>query len=120
MNPDSTLAVTENCPEDGGHLSVLALRARKDDGTYQETGGGSGSKLNAGWNTINLVWRAAEGGGELRLALNGGGYVGLTGLENEESRLDRVRWGTIGGVVSESSGKILADGFASIRNPSMP
>ena len=103
-----------------GADTVLGLRARKDDGTYQETPGGSGLQLAPGWNTIAVVWRAAEGAGELRVALNGGGWAGLTGLDNDQARLDRVRWGTIGGVMDESSGKILADGFTSTRNPSTP
>jgi hypothetical protein len=45
-----------------GAGSVLALRARKDDGSYQETAGGSGLQLATGWNTVDLTWRAAEDG----------------------------------------------------------
>jgi hypothetical protein len=70
--------------------------------------------MGSGWNNVLVEWRAAvDGGGSLRL--NDGTPETLSGLDTSDRRIDFVRWGSVGGVFSSSSGSIYLDVFSSWR-----
>lgn len=84
--------------------------AREDDGGLLD---GQELLLPPGYNLIELRWAAGAGSGSLLLAINGSVFTGLTGLDNDQARIDRVRWGAVDGVVEASSGSLAQDEFAS-------
>lgn len=88
----------------------IRVVARQDDGTEVE---GMQLQLPAGYNLIEVKWVAGAGTGSLVVAVNGSVFTGPTRLDNDQARIDRVRWGAIAGTVAASSGSLKQDDFSS-------
>jgi hypothetical protein len=91
----------------------LAILAREDGGAFVEYP--SDFLLPAGYNRIEIAWRAGPGDGELQVSINGAPLAGLTGLNNDGSRIDFVRWGAVGGTLTSTTGAMQLDEFVSLR-----
>jgi hypothetical protein len=91
----------------------LALEVRQDDGTFLSTLGTTEQVLPAGWLSLDLSWRAGGGDGHFLASVNGAPYVGLVSVDNALQRIDRIRWGNVGGTVTSSSGSLHLDDFES-------
>ena len=88
----------------------ISVRAREDGGGELD---GQERVLPAGYNLIEIRWAAGPGNGSFLLAINGSIFTGLTGLDNDQARIDQVRWGAVDGSVGASSGSLAQDEFAS-------
>lgn len=108
-SPVFRLFLERNAADTGNQL---VLAARRNDGTYAETSAGQEEPLVAGWNRIELAWRSTAGGGFLQVSVNDMPIVGLTGLVNDQRRVELARWGALGGGGS-TSGSMLQDSFVS-------
>jgi len=93
----------------------LVLAAREDDGTIVTTAGSEEVMLPAGYNLIEIDWMAGSGSGHFRVSLNGSPFGGLEGLDNDEARIDSIRWGIADAEVDNSSGHLDQDDFSSSR-----
>jgi precorrin-6B methylase 2 len=71
--------------------------------------------LPAGWNEIEVDWQAGAGTGSLTVSVNGAPDVGLTGVDNDEQRVDEVSLGYVGGSITTTSGSMDLDEFTSFR-----
>jgi hypothetical protein len=89
----------------------LVLEVRDDTGNFSST---SAVGLPSGWNNVVLRWEAAADA-TASLTINDGPPVVLAGLDTEQCRIDSVRWGVVGGTLSNSSGAIHQDDFSSWR-----
>ncbi len=92
----------------------LVLSAREDNGTVLDTTGAE-VMLPAGYNLIAIDWRAGDGTGRLVVSLNGVPFGGLTDLDNDEARIDTIRWGVTDGDVQLTGGFLEIDDFVSTR-----
>lgn len=90
----------------------LMLVAREDSGGLVDTSGFE-LMLPAGWNQIEIYWRADVAGGQFTVSLNNAAFVGLAGLDNDLARVDRVRLGVVDGSLGSSSGNLDIDDFYS-------
>jgi hypothetical protein len=91
----------------------LAILAREDGGAFVEYP--SDFLLPAGYNRIEIAWRAGAGDGEFLVSINGAPLAGLTGLNNNGSRIDFVKWGAVGGTLTSTTGAMELDEFVSLR-----
>lgn len=99
----------------GQYQVVVAVRL--DGGTESVT---SAKLLRQGWRSIELNWaRATAPGannGTLAWWVDGTAQTGLSGLDNDTTVINYVRWGAVGGVDSPStSGTFKLDDFVSQR-----
>jgi hypothetical protein len=90
----------------------LWLEVREDDGTPRVTS--AGVPVASGWNRIALSWEAGASA-TASLTVNDGAATELTGLDTGAGRIDLVRWGIVGGILSASSGTIHLDAYSSWR-----
>lgn len=70
-----------------------------------------------GWQAIELEWRASESGkanGRIWVTRNGVAQPDLTGLDNEDGRIDSVRWGVLN-ALDTTDGHLDLDDFVSRR-----
>ncbi len=95
--------------------NLLVLGARQDGGGEILTPAGQEVAVPAGWNLVELEWRAGAGDGQLRLALNQGAFAGLTDLANDLAEVERFRWGAVDGAFDGSPGRLEVDGFSAWR-----
>jgi arylsulfatase A-like enzyme len=95
--------------------NLLELTARRNDGGLTVTPPGDEIVLPNGWIEIEVEWTAGYGDGHLWVSIDGGGFGGLSALENFDSRVDSVRWGAIAGAIESSSGRMQMDDFRSGR-----
>ena len=91
----------------------LAILARQDGGGFVEHS--SEFLLPAGYNRIEIAWRAGAGDGELLVSINGAPLSGLAGLDNDGSRIDYVKWGAVDGTPTSTTGEMELDEFFSFR-----
>ena len=91
----------------------LGLSARRDDGSYASTAPGGEITVPAGWNTLELRWWAGEGSGSVTASINGSMSINLSGIDNDLQRIDSVRVGYAGGMVTTTSGSLDLDSFTS-------
>lgn len=98
-------------PGTGDHL--LVVEARLDDGTLVATAPGDEQVLPAGYNRIEVFWKAGNGDGEISVGVNYGPLLGLTGLSNGSLSLDTVFWGAVSGNLVGSSGTLHLDEYMS-------
>ena len=89
----------------------LAILAREDSGLLTEHS--SEFLLPAGYNRIEIAWRAGAGTGELLVSINGALHSGLTGLNNGDSVIDSVHCGAVSGTLSSTTGTMDLDDFIS-------
>ncbi|MGB3565226.1 MAG: hypothetical protein WBH85_16640 [Thermoanaerobaculia bacterium] len=94
----------------------LVIEAREDNKSYASTDGSNELVLPSGWNKIEIAWKAKDvsGNGELTVSVNDGS-AHLTGLDNDQSQIDHVQWGAIGGSIIATSGSMDLDDFSSWR-----
>lgn len=95
--------------------NLLVLGARLDGGGEILTPAGQEIGLPAGWNRIEVDWRAGGGDGQLLVSVNQAGFVGLADLANELAAVERFRWGVVDGSFSGSPGRLEVDGFTAWR-----
>lgn len=95
--------------------NLLVLGARLDGGGEVLTPPGQEIVLPAGWNLVQLDWRAGAGDGRLLVSLNQAAYVGLADLSNDLAQVERFSWGAVDGSFSGSPGTLEVDGFDSWR-----
>lgn len=93
----------------------LLLQVREDNGTVSETPFGSEVMLPADFNTIELDWLAGGGTGHFRMSLNGVPFPSFESLDNDQARIDFVRWGIIDGNVDGTTGSLDQDDFDSTQ-----
>jgi|GEM_PF-818297 len=96
----------------------LILEARRDDGTFATTEGVNEAPLSDSWQAVEIAWSAAAPGlddGSLHLWLDGVAYGGLENLDNDQGRIDRVRWGAVSGLDPETTGALHLDELVSRR-----
>ena len=98
----------------------LILNARLDSGDFEVTPFGEQQLIPAGSNTVEISWRANNGGGHLLASVNGGSRLGLTGLVNGDGRLDSVAWGAVSGAVTTAAGNFALDEFAAFGSADDP
>ncbi|MFQ5527605.1 MAG: 3-coathanger stack domain-containing protein [Thermoanaerobaculia bacterium] len=91
----------------------LVLAAREDDGTVVVMPFGQEVMLPAGFNLIEVDWRAGGGTGRFLISLNGVPFGGLVGLDNFQAQIDRVEWGITDGDVAAITGHLDMDDFSS-------
>jgi hypothetical protein len=111
---------------DTSHLEVLIRRLSgetnprvrlrtRDGGGWTYTGS---IPLAPGWHAIEIDFTAELGGsnnGSVEWWIDGMQQAGLTGLDNESSAIDYVRWGAVGGIDAGIYGALQVDDFASYR-----
>lgn len=95
--------------------NVLVLGARQDGGGEILTPPGQEVALPAGWNLIELDWRAGAADGRLLVSVNQAAFVGLANLDNGLAEIERFRWGAVDGSFSGSPGRLEVDGFSAWR-----
>jgi Ca2+-binding RTX toxin-like protein len=93
----------------------LVLNAREDSGTIITTAGTEEVMLPAGYNLVEIDWLAGAGTGHFRISLNGAPFGGLEGLDNDEARIDSIRWGIADAEVDNTTGHLDQDDFSSSR-----
>ncbi len=98
-----------------GGQNKLALAARLDSGGFAETTPGQEATIAPGWRAVEIDWRAGAGDGALSLWIDGAAAQGLTALANDQSRVDRARWGAVDGLDPGSAGALELDAFESAR-----
>jgi hypothetical protein len=91
----------------------LLLSARLSDGSTVETPFGEQQLLPSGWNELEVAWQAASGQGLFFASLNGGPFVGLTGLDNDGVSLRRIHFGLVDGDAETATGGVDLDDFES-------
>jgi glucose/arabinose dehydrogenase len=91
----------------------LGLSVRQDNGSYVDTPPGGEVTVPAGWNTLELRWLAGAGSGSVTASINGAMPIDLSGIDNDEQRIDSVRAGHAGGTVIATSGSLDLDSFTS-------
>jgi hypothetical protein len=89
----------------------MVLAVRDDTGTFHET---SSHSLSAGWNEVLVSWEAATDATP-SLQVNACPPEVLPALDNEDARIEFVRWGVVGGTLTGSSGVLALDDFTSWR-----
>ena len=105
-----------------GTLNQLRLAARRDDGTFVETAGGSEVTLPREWHSIEIDWKAstaaAANDGFFSVWLDGAvrTAAGLTGIDNDQGQVGAVRWGAVDAVDAGTAGSFLLDEFDSRRD----
>ena len=77
--------------------NLLVLGARQDGGGEILTPAGEEVALPAGWNLVELEWRAGDGEGRLLVAVNQAPLAGLSDLANALAEIERFDWGAVGG-----------------------
>jgi hypothetical protein len=90
--------------------AALVLEVRTDAGTYTST---STVPTVAGWNKVEIGWTAGAGA-TISLTVEDGTPAQVV-ANTATGRINSVRWGAVGGVVTTSSGTILQDDFTSWR-----
>lgn len=95
--------------------NLLLLGARLDSGGEILTPAGQEVGLPAGWNLIELGWRAGDGDGQLLVSVNQAPFVGLTALANALAEVESFRWGAVDGAFAGSPGRLEVDGFNAWR-----
>ncbi|MFQ5350029.1 MAG: 3-coathanger stack domain-containing protein [Thermoanaerobaculia bacterium] len=95
--------------------NLLLLGARQDGGGEILTPSGQEVSLPAGWNLVELDWRAGAGDGQLLVSVNQAAFVGLVDLANSLAEIERVDWGVVDGAFSGLPGRLEVDGFSSWR-----
>jgi hypothetical protein len=88
----------------------LDVAARLDSGS--EVSASPVALAGSGWNRIELEWKSSDIGrsdGHLKLWLEDVEQPGLSGLDNEDGRIDLIRWGVVEGLDSGSNGEIDID-----------
>ena len=95
--------------------NLLVLGARQDGGGEILTPAGQEVGLPAGWNLIELSWRAGAGDGRLLVSVNQGAQSGLVDLANSLAEVETVRWGAVDGTFAGSPGRLEVDGFSAWR-----
>lgn len=100
----------------------LFLDVRQDDGSFLTTENVSELAVPAGWHAVEVDWTAASSAGAddgaVVLCLDDDGSrtscVQATGVDNDQGRVDLVRWGAQG-VDGSTSGSLDMDDFDSLR-----
>lgn len=95
--------------------NLLALGARLDAGGEILTPPGQEILLPAGWNLVELEWRAGAGDGQLLVSVNQAAPVGLVDLANGGAAVERFRWGAVDGTFGGSPGRLEVDGLSAWR-----
>jgi hypothetical protein len=95
--------------------NLLVLGARQDGGGEILTPAGQEVGLPAGWNLVELNWRAGAGDGQLMVSVNQAAFVGLADLTNGLAAVERFRWGAVDGSFSGTPGHLEVDGFRAWR-----
>lgn len=98
-----------------GGVDAVHLSARQDGGGVVAMTAGQELPLAAGWNKIEIDWSADAGSGAFLVAINDGGFSGLTDLTNGAGSIESAHWGAVGGSVDSTSGILHIDGFDSWR-----
>ncbi len=93
----------------------LVLGARQDGGGEILTPAGQEVALPAGWNLIEVAWRAGAGAGQLLVSVNQGAFAGLVDLDNGLAEIESFRWGAVDGSFGGSPGRLEVDGFTAWR-----
>jgi hypothetical protein len=98
----------------------LRLAARRDDGSFAETPAGGEMRLATGWRALEIDWRAAGApgvnDGSLAVWVDGQGFPGLGGLDNDLGEVSSVRWGAVAGLDAGTTGSFRLDDFESRRD----
>ena len=95
--------------------NLLVLGARLDGGGEVLTPPGQEVLLPAGWNLLELDWRAGAGDGQLLVSVNQAAFVGLADLANDLAEVERFSWGAVDGTFSGAPGYLEVDGFDAWR-----
>ncbi len=95
--------------------NLLVLGARQDGGGEILTPAGQEVGLPAGWNLIELDWRAGAGDGQLLVSVNQAAFSGLAALANSLAEIESLRWGAVDGTFAGSPGRLEVDGFNAWR-----
>lgn len=100
----------------------LVVEARLDNDTYATNENTNQEVLvPAGWNLIEVVWRAAAEGqnnGSVEVRLDDGVLQNvLMNLDNDLGALETVRWGAVAAVDPSVTGFMELDEFTSSRTP---
>jgi hypothetical protein len=87
-----------------------------DRGKWSYTGW---TALPSGWNAIELDWRASTtanaNNGGLTLWINGTQVANLTGIDNDQQKVDWVALGAVNGIDNATRGTYYFDEFESRR-----
>ena len=112
----------------GNNMLVVELRRNgssfqiragslNDRGKWSDTGW---STILSGWNAIEFDWRAATAAGAnnggLTLWLNGAQVAYLTGIDNDQKKVDWIALGAVNGIDSRTRGTYYFDEFESRRS----
>jgi hypothetical protein len=96
----------------GASGKSLEVAVRLDSGSEASTAPIALS--GTGWTRVELEWKASDVGGSnghLRLWLDDVEQGGLSGLDNEDGRIDLIRWGVVEGLDAGSGGTLDLDDF---------
>ncbi len=99
----------------GDSVPRIRLRAREDSGAWAYS---SSRSLAKGWHAVEIDWAAATVGSNNGFAdiwIDGIQYSGLSGLDNDQSGIDYVRWGAVGALDATTTGFLQFDEFVSLR-----
>jgi hypothetical protein len=90
---------------------ALVLEARDDLGSPHAT---TAIPLSPGWTRVGIAWQSSPSA-SISLSVGDGVVAELSGIDTEDTRIDTVRWGVVGGTLAASSGTLAMDQFASWR-----
>jgi uncharacterized repeat protein (TIGR01451 family) len=97
----------------------LRMAVVLDDGSVVQTPAGSEAVLPQQWHAVEIDWRAASApganDGRLDLWVDGQAQPPLQGLDTDEARIGRVRWGAVSGLDAGTRGVLALDEFVSRR-----
>ena len=101
--------------EDSSDNVALVVNAR-DGGTVSSIT--ADSSLPSSYFAVEFEWKASDTGlsnGHLDVWVDGSQVAGLSNLDNENGRIDYVRWGVVDAVDSSTTGTMNLDEFVSLR-----
>jgi hypothetical protein len=113
----------------GASTVVLRVELRRNSASYQLRAAlrnDSNGWTSTAWSSVTdaphsveLDWRAATAAGAnnggLTLWIDNAQRADLTGVDNDTRRIDRVRWGAVGGIDTSTRGTYYFDAFESRR-----
>jgi photosystem II stability/assembly factor-like uncharacterized protein len=90
---------------------TLVLEARDDLGSPHAT---AAIPLSPGWTRVGIAWQSSPSA-SISLSVGDGVVAELSAIDTEDTRIDTVRWGVVGGTLAASSGTLALDQFVSWR-----